>query len=274
MLRAVLLVAWCGLASAQPVRLTVTVPIVVHSVDERIFGQSVSEGFWSGDPGLMQALTALRPPILRWSPENWKTGASTADRFLALAQKLGSQPVIAVPSTFTDEEARELLRYCDRHQVKHVDRGGLVTEWHATSALDAAEALIGLQREGKAGMAAPAPGTVIDFDQRPWKATPVYAAMKLIREHTGIDVLQIDGSEMVATRSPDGRTICLQVVNRKPAAVDFEVNLRGDFPLLSAAMEVLSNKDLRPAPTPIQHAGMTARFRLPASSIGVITLAR
>jgi hypothetical protein len=226
------------------------------------------------DPGLLQALTSLRPTILRWAPEDWKNGASRADRFLELAQKLGSQPVIAVPASFTPKEVQEVLRYSGEHQVKHVDRGGLVREWSAETALDTAQALVDLQRDSKAGMAAPAPGAVIDFDQRPWKATPPYAAMKLLREHTGIDVLQMDGSDAVATRTADGRAIYLQVVNRKPAAVDFEVTLRGDFPLLSAAMEVLADKALRPAPAPVEHAGMTARFRVPAASVGVITLVR
>jgi hypothetical protein len=381
MFRAIVFVASLGLASAQPVRLSVTTPIVVHSIDDRIFGQSVTGGIWgeavrngkfaenaahwrtidggieqsgivvragdtlrgtlrvSGDsqgvtvrlldgknvlasatgpalaltpsasspaatlqvllppssdlkveeitlmpdstrvtdgfhPDLLQALTALHPPILRWSAANWKTGTFGPDQFLALAQKLGSQPVIAIPASLTAPETQELVRYCDEHHVKYVDRGGLVTEWHATSALDAAAALLALLRDSKAAMAAPAPGAVIDFAQRPWKPTPAYAAMKLFRQRIGIDVLQMDGSDAVATRSADGRTIYVQAVNPKPTAIDLEVTLRGDFPLLTASLEILSNDATRPAPAPIENTGLAVRFRLPAFSIGVATLVR
>jgi hypothetical protein len=225
-------------------------------------------------PDLLQALTALHPSILRWSAANWKTGTFGPDQFLALAQKLGSQPVIAIPASLTAPETQELVRYCDEHHVKHVDRGGLVTEWRATSALDAGAALLALLRDSKAAMAAPAPGAVIDFAQRPWKPTPAYAAMKLLRQRTGIDVLQIDGSDAVATRSADGRTIYVQAVNPKPTAIDLEVTLRGDFPLLTAGLEILSNDATRPTLAPIENTGLAVRFRLPAFSIGVATLVR
>src|SRR6516225_8909500 len=46
MFRAIVFVASLGLSSAQPVRLSVTTPIVVHSIDDRIFGQSVTGGIW------------------------------------------------------------------------------------------------------------------------------------------------------------------------------------------------------------------------------------
>ena len=224
-------------------------------------------------PDLLQALTALHPPILRWSAENWKTAAFGAEQFLALAQTLNSQPVVAIPSSFTPQQAQELIRFCDPHHVKYIDRGGLVTEWRAASALDVAAAILGLERDSKVTMAAPAPGAVIDFAQRPWKPTPAYAAMKFLRDHAGIDVLKSDG-DVVATRTADGRTIYIQAVNPKPAQVDLEVTLRGDFPLLAAALEVLPNDATRPIPAPVERTGLTVRFHLPGQSIGIATLLR
>jgi hypothetical protein len=52
------------------------------------------------------------------------------------------------------------------------------------------------------------------------------------------------------------------------------VTLRGDFPLLSAGLEILPNGATRPVPGPVERTGLTIRFRLPALSIGVAILIR
>ena len=229
-------------------------------------------------PDLLQALAELRPPILRWSAENWKTAAFGVDQFLALAAKLRSQPVVSIPGSMSAQEAEELARYCEP-RVKYVERRDkpLVSEWNASSALEAAGGLIGLEGEPGVAMAAPAPPSVIDFD-RPWQITPAYAAVHLYRSHYASDVLQMKSDpgplSAIATRTGDGRRIDVKLVNPAPAAADIEVTLRGDFPILAAGLQILAGDAVRIASGPIERDGFTLRFRLPSRSIGIVALTR
>ncbi|HTP36616.1 MAG TPA: hypothetical protein VMJ75_30780 [Candidatus Acidoferrales bacterium] len=228
-------------------------------------------------PDLVQALAALRPPMLRWSAENWKTASFGVDQFLALAQKLGSTPVIAIPPGWIGPDVDEFIhRYESR--VKYFDRGGYASEWEADSPLAAAVALIDLERDSRLPMAAPVLATVIDFDRHPWEQTPVYTVIQLFREHFGTDVLQMTGDSgslsAIATRTQDGRKIYVKLVNRRSTAADLELSLRGDFPMLAADLKIAGADSTRVTPAGIERSGLTVRFRLPALCAGVVTLTR
>ena len=78
-------------------------------------------------PDLTQAVTALRPPVLRWPAGNWKNGigpqsrrigddaAFGIDEFLAFARKVGAEPMIVVPVDRAEylQDALDLFAYCN-----------------------------------------------------------------------------------------------------------------------------------------------------------------
>lgn len=106
--------------------------------------------------------------------------------------------------------------------------------------------------------------------------------MKLFRDHFAPDLLAISGDlgdlSATATRSTDGSTIYLKLVNPREQEVSLEVTLRGDFPLLAAAMQLVAPDTTRAAvravPGEVERAGMSARFRLPRRSVAVVSLSR
>jgi alpha-N-arabinofuranosidase len=114
--------------------------------------------------------------------------------------------------------------------------------------------------------------------------------MKLYRDHFAPDLLQIAGDlaglSATATRTADGETTYLKLVNPADREVAVDVTLRGDFPLLAASMELVApdNLDARNTleqPTAVQavegkveRAGMSARFSMPRWSVAVVTLSR
>jgi alpha-N-arabinofuranosidase len=181
-----------------------------------------------------------------------------------------------------------------------------VSEWNARSAdwrggLDAGGILNVMERDAAVGMAAPWPwlrqvrgdypdNALIHFDQRAWFPSPDYVVMKLYRDHFAPDLLEIGGDlgglSTTATRSADGETIYLKLVNPAEREVAVEVTLRGDFPLLSASMQLvapdsLDARNTLEQPTVVQaiqgkveRTGMSARFSMPRWSVAVVTLSR
>ncbi len=181
-----------------------------------------------------------------------------------------------------------------------------VSEWNAQSTdwrtgLYAGGILNAMERDAAVGMATPAlwlrhvtapswDNALINFDQRTWFPAPNYVVMKLYRDHFAPDLLEITGNpgdlSATATRTADGERIYLKLVNPRDQEVSVEVALRGDFPLLWASMQLVAPDSLtarntleRPAAVQavegkVERTGMTARFRMPRWSVGVVTLSR
>jgi hypothetical protein len=181
-----------------------------------------------------------------------------------------------------------------------------VSEWNTRSAdwrggLDAGEILNTMERDGAVGMASLAQvlchisadfpaDALIRFDQSSWFPSPEYVVRKLYRDHFAPDLLQIAGDlaglSATATRTADGETIYLKLVNPADREVAVDVTLRGDFPLLAASMQLvapdrLDARNTFDRPTAVQvvegkveRAGMSARLLLPRWSVAVVTLSR
>ena len=89
-----------------------------------------------------------------------------------------------------------------------------------------------------------------------------------------------------ATRTADGDRIYVKLVNPTGQEVPVQIDLRGDFPLLDASAQWVAPGSLaarntleQPAAVQavqakIERTGMTARLRLPAWSVAVVTLSR
>jgi hypothetical protein len=129
-------------------------------------------------------------------------------------------------------------------------------------------ALNRLERDAKVTQAAPA------LPLQP--ATPAYTVTKLYRDHFASDILQLGGDmamiDAIATGTPDGRRICVKLVNPKPAAASVEIALRGDFPLLGTDLQVVSNG--RVVNGAVRRSGLTVGFDVPPESVAVLTLTR
>ena len=131
---------------------------------------------------------------------------------------------------------------------------------------------------------------LINFDQRSWFPAPNYVVMKLYRDHFAPDLLEIAGNpgdlNATATRTADGDRIYVKLVNPTGQEVPVQIDLRGDFPLLDASAQWVAPGSLtarntldQPAAVQavqakIERTGMTARLRLPAWSVAVVTLSR
>jgi alpha-N-arabinofuranosidase len=219
-------------------------------------------------------------------------------------------------------QVQDLSQFADYLRVRYYGQSGrlayeiarsknpklklFVSDWNSRSAewragLDAGEILNTMERDAAIGMASPAQllqhvsadfpaDALIQFDQRSWFPSPDYVVMKLYREHYASDLLEVAGDlaglSATATRTADGETIYLKLVNPADREVAVEVALRGDFPLLSASMQLvapdsLDARNTLEQPTAVQavegkveRAGMTARLRLPRWSVAVVTLSR
>ena len=245
---------------------------------------------------LLQALAALHPPILRWEAGDWKGAIGPQakrsapfgiDEAVALARKVGAQ---LVPVAGNDP--RELLEYCRSCGLRYVEVVPgmvrlvplkdadppikIVSGWNTQNdGLRVAAALNVMERSGVVRMAA-ADG-LIGFDPSNWSPAPGYAVLKLYREHYASDVLQMGGDagglDAIATRTADGGRIFVKLINPRNDSTPVEVALRGDFPLAGAAMQVMSAEGRLDA-APVERAGLSVRFRVPAQCLAVVTLAR
>ena len=181
-----------------------------------------------------------------------------------------------------------------------------VSEWNAQgtdwrTGLYAGGILNAMERDATVAMASPAgwlrhvsapsrENGLINFDQSSWFPAPDYVVMKLYRDHFAPELLEIAGNagdlNATATRTSDGERIYVKLVNPREQEVSVEVELRGDFPLLAAGMQLvapgsLSARNTMEQPAAVQavaarieRTGMTVRVRLPGLSVGVITLSR
>ena len=155
-----------------------------------------------------------------------------------------------------------------------------------------------MERDAAVGTAAPAlwlrhvsapswDNALINFDQRSWFPAPNYVVMKLFRDHFAPDLLEIAGNpgelNATATRTADGDGIYVKLVNPTGQEVPVQIDLRGDFPLLDASAQWVAPGSLTARNTlaavqavqaKIERTGMTARLRLPAWSVAVVTLSR
>jgi hypothetical protein len=105
--------------------------------------------------------------------------------------------------------------------------------------------------------------------------------MKLYRDHFAPDLLEISGDpaglSANATRTSDGDKIYVKLVNPTGQEVPVQIALRGDFPLLTASMQVVAADNPaadQPVAANVERTGMTVRLRIPRSSVAVITLSR
>jgi alpha-N-arabinofuranosidase len=206
----------------------------------------------------------------------------------------------AAAAQFWKEPEEEIARSKNPRLKFSVSYGNAQnTHWRA--GLYTAGFLNAIERDVTAGMATPLPfmrhvttpagdKALINFDQRSWFPSPDYVVMKLYRDHFAPDLLEVSGDlgglSGTATRTPDGETIYLKLVNPADREVAVEVALRGDFPLLAASMQLvapdsLDARNTLDQPTAVQaiegkveRTGMSARLRLPRWSVAVVTLSR
>ena len=148
-----------------------------------------------------------------------------------------------------------------------------VSDWTAQTGIDVATTLNALERDPAVAIASP--GHV------PPLGSPAYVVIKLFRDHFAPELLEISGDSAGlsanATRTADGDRIYLKLVNPTGQEVPVQIALRGDFPLLTASMQLVSADSPaadHPVAANIERTGMTVRLRLPRSSVAVITLSR
>ncbi len=131
---------------------------------------------------------------------------------------------------------------------------------------------------------------LINFDQKSWFPAGNYVVMKLWREAYAPNLLAADGGQhplnYVATRSEDGKTVYLKVVNPEATAEPVVVTLDGTMMPREAAMEVIapggeSVKNSIAEPAKIKAVkgeaklqGHTVTFTMPAWSAGVVRVSQ
>lgn len=129
----------------------------------------------------------------------------------------------------------------------------------------------------------------VNFDNRTWFPAPNYVVMKLWREHHQPLRIELGGDpgplNAVATKSGDGKTLCLKAVNPADHAVSVRLEIPPDFAVGEAAMQrvapggldarnTLEARDAVSAkPGRVAVDGHTVRFEMPARSAAVLTLA-
>ncbi len=128
----------------------------------------------------------------------------------------------------------------------------------------------------------------VNFDHRKWFPAPNYVVMKLWRDHYAPQRVALEGPtgalNAVATRSADGKTLTLKVVN--PSDDNLPVQLKLSHGTIgTASMQLVAPGDLkarntldefdavRAAPADVEKDGQTIHFDVPALSCGVVTIA-
>jgi alpha-N-arabinofuranosidase len=131
---------------------------------------------------------------------------------------------------------------------------------------------------------------LINFDQNGWFPAGNYVVMKLFRESYAPQLLAVDGPErplnMTATRSEDGNTLYLKLVNPEQSAVTAEFALDGSFTPTAAGMQLVapggetvknsmeSPDAIKPVAADVTRAGQRITVDLPPLSVGVVKLTR
>jgi alpha-N-arabinofuranosidase len=126
----------------------------------------------------------------------------------------------------------------------------------------------------------------INFDHTGWYAAPNYVVMKLWWDSFAPKFLpldgEVDGCNIVATRSEDGEIVVLKAVNPTDRGRTVEVELTGDFNPKTASMQIVAPGSLRARntlekPTAVKAevgtvtlTGQRLSFDLPAYSAAVV----
>jgi alpha-L-arabinofuranosidase len=114
--------------------------------------------------------------------------------------------------------------------------------------------------------------------------------MKLFRESYAPKLLAVDGGEkplnLTATRSDDGNTIYLKLVNPEKFAVNAEFTMDGSFTPSTATMQLIAPggetvknsmeqpDQLKPVAAEVARADRRITVSLPPLSVGVVKLTR
>lgn len=125
----------------------------------------------------------------------------------------------------------------------------------------------------------------INFDNRGWFPAPNYVVMKLWRDNYQPNVIEIKGEakdlNITATRSDDGKTVVLKIVNPTDREVAVKLNntFVGSPQLFTVAGTSLTDKNsmeaphnIRPVNGAISKTENSILFTLPALSASVVTL--
>lgn len=127
----------------------------------------------------------------------------------------------------------------------------------------------------------------VNFDQCSWFPAPNYVVMKLWREHYAPNRVALDGDlgtlNAVATRSADGKTLYLKLVNPSDKSVAIALDVRGAT-LGSASLQVVAPGSLAdrntlespdhvsPKSAAVNVDGQTVRFTLAPLACGVLEM--
>jgi alpha-N-arabinofuranosidase len=129
----------------------------------------------------------------------------------------------------------------------------------------------------------------VNFDNRTWFPAPNYVVMKLWREHYQPLRIELSGDpgplNAVATKSEDGRSLCLKAVNPSKGAVSVSLEIPGGFAAGETAMQLvapgtLDARNTLEAPDAVSAKpsraaidGHAVRFEMPPLSAAVVTIA-
>jgi alpha-N-arabinofuranosidase len=131
---------------------------------------------------------------------------------------------------------------------------------------------------------------LINFDQNGWFPAGNYVVMKLFRESFAPQLLAVDGPEkplnLTATRSQDGNTVYLKLVNPEQMPVNADFALDGSFTPSQASMQLIAPggetvkntmdhpDQIKPVPAEVTRSGQRITVALPPLSVGVVKLTR
>ncbi len=127
----------------------------------------------------------------------------------------------------------------------------------------------------------------VNFDHTGWFPAPNYVVMKLWRDHYAPHRIAVEGKtgdlNVVATKSEEGKTVCLKMVNPTEAAVTVKANLATGT-IGQVSMQLVAPGDInarntldlrdavKPETVPVEKDGQTLRFILPPISCGVVKI--
>ena len=343
-------------AHAQTVPLTINPARLLHPIDPKLYGHSLSTG-------LHDATAGAHPTLLRWSPSAaWKSDPKPVAAFFALVQNLRAVPVLVIPAKAESAEfvaysnsPRDTtwgkLRVRDGHaepyRVKYWELDLETSELTPDQTVEFLTAFVPALKKIDPAITilAPAPppaaAHLIDILSLPrpedatasawqdlaahkprlklfpsawtvptadWRgalsAARLFNAMErepaiamaasannpIVRAVAGFyqdhflpQLLAITGAssdlDVVATTNFEADRIVVKLVNPLPRETAVSINLRGDFPLLNATLQLASTDSLdartfRPTDAKPDRSGMGVRLTLPRWSIAIVTLSR
>ncbi len=128
----------------------------------------------------------------------------------------------------------------------------------------------------------------INFNHFDWFAAPNYVVMKLYRDHFEPNLLETTGDasglNVAATKSADGKTLVLKVVNPTDKPQDAKFTLTGNFKPAKASLKLVAPDDLMAKNSfehkdavkvidgKVEQSGQSIGISLPRWSVGVIEM--